>query len=193
MTTAHQTPQQTDRSQHQAPTPSSPISPAEAVAALNQVSHDRDDAVDRLMAPKWWYLVNGVLAGTTCLVWSFMSVQALSLPRPQFFLRWGSAMVAFVALIYVVTVLNDWRKQQIGSDYSTFMGGLRPRNAIMWAVMIGQSIVLTAVVVFILWAALSNPTLIPDPLFLSVVIGVVIAVWDYGYDRYLVHTVKRGR
>lgn len=177
------------------------IDPAAAAAALDQLANDRNDNAERLMAPKWWYPVNGMITG----LYYLLASQLVTLYSAEFgadawkieihvgLLRSVLLTVAFLAMLRAVLALGEWRKQQIGSDYSVIMGELRPRTPLMWVSLIAQLIVIVLAFVPIVWWAF-HPTVLPDtPLLVAVTMGGIGWLWDYLYDRHFVATVKKGR
>lgn len=104
-------------------------------------------------------------------------------------------MAAFLTLVHVSNALSKWRKQQIGAEF-TFditMGGLRPRNTVMKISVIAQAVVMVLAFAATIWLLPSQSVLPEGPMLVAVAMGVICGLWDYGYDRYFVHTIKRGR
>ncbi|WP_034530413.1 hypothetical protein [Bifidobacterium stellenboschense] len=189
-----------DRTDSRTGAPQPAIDPAAAAAALDQIAADRDGNAERLMPPKWWYPVNGVIAGVMYLLCAQLFAQFAViefdadgwLVEARFpLLESVSYMAAAAALCYALFELGEWRKRQIGSDYSVFMGELRPRNAFMWVVLIAQLIVQIGVFVLLLWWMLHQSAMPEMPMVIGVMMGAVLALWDYLYDRYFVATIKK--
>ncbi|PST47803.1 hypothetical protein COO72_11105 [Bifidobacterium callitrichos] len=200
MTTATQIPLPSLQSLEPNPKQAPAVSTAADAATPNQTAHDRGDLSDRLMAPSWWYPVGGTINGAIYLMTGILFTQEpIQGPEISAYLHRiilsALIMAACLTLFHVSNALSKWRKQQIGTEF-TFditMGGLRPRNTVMKISVIAQAVVMVLAFAATIWLLPSQSVLPEGPMLVAVAMGVICGLWDYGYDRYFVHTLKRGR
>ena len=200
MTTATQTPLPSLQSLEPSPKQVPAASLTADTAPLNQTAHDRGKSSDRLMAPSWWYPVGGAINGAIYLMTGILFTQE-PIQGPDFsaylhrITLAALTMAVCLTLVHVSNALSKWRKQQIGPGF-TFditMGGLRPRNTVMKISLIAQTAVMVLAFAATIWLLPSQSVLPEGPMLVAVAMGVICGLWDYGYDRYFVHTLKRGR
>ncbi|WP_158276326.1 hypothetical protein, partial [Bifidobacterium callitrichidarum] len=175
--------------------------PAAAATMLSQLDQDRSLTAARIMAPKWYYPLNGFLSASVMGLYGKWAAQmniqssgegwsagiSTSIFEAFFDMFW------ILTLIYVGYLVNAWRKEQIGADYDMIWGFIKPRNAVMWfwwsAFMLVCGIAVASVVV---WVLLLQG--IPDlPYAIATVVGAIAWFGEHAYDRYFCKLVERGQ
>ena len=175
-----------------------------AAEALSQVAQAQHATAERLIAPRWWYPLQGLFNAAAVLLYADLARLLVNawlrtdVTHADNLLSTGEAFFVFIAfftMYRVLILLGRWRRQQIGSDYDIEWGMLKPRNAVMW-LMLGVAVVawVTTAALLIWWAyQAQHQAEIPVlPQILAVIMG--FAAWwsEYQYDRYYAHTVERG-
>jgi hypothetical protein len=177
------------------------IDASTANAALDQLRSDREAVADQLVAPPWYYSLNGVLLATSYLLvtWfaGYFHYQAdrtgWSLNARYSIVELPFIVIGIGVLEYVLTLRIWWRGQQLGSDFGTFWGWLAPRNTVMrvWLVT-SLLIILLSLLSVVVWVwHFRSLTDVP------LIVGMALCAFGwfdaYAYDRYYVALVKRGQ
>ncbi|TPF93653.1 hypothetical protein [Bifidobacterium sp. UTBIF-78] len=170
-----------------------------ATNLLAQLQQDREVNADRIMAPKWYYAISGLIAMIVCLTFSdFVSEMGFHSDASGWWIGASlpSADIMEIILLlvasYVGLQVNAWRARQIGSDFDTFGGLIAPRNAAMWAMAVALYALSLLGLVLILLGGLGLQWLPDQTSVITLAMGALGWFGEYGYDRYCARLVKRG-
>lgn len=174
-----------------------------AADLLTQLQQDREVNADRIMAPQWYYALNGLLGIIMCLTLNDIMLDLLSdlgfrtdsggLQTDMLFPASGTmAWILLAVATYVGFQVNDWRKRQIGSDFDTLGGVIAPRNATMWVMAIAMYVLAFLGLAAILLGGLGLHWLPNQTSVIALAMGALSWFGEYGYDRYFVQLVRSG-
>lgn len=174
-----------------------------AADLLTQLQQDREVNADRIMAPQWYYALNGLLGIIMCLTLNDIMLDLLSdlgfhtdsggSQTDMLFPASGTmAWILLAVATYVGFQVNDWRKRQIGSDFDTLGGVIAPRNATMWVMAIAMYVFAFLGLAAILLGGLGLQWLPNQTSVIALAMGALSWFGEYGYDRYFVQLVRSG-